>query len=95
MSNSCTLLVRPRKNHPQIKQGHLIVKKSDIPITTLDLDLRDPDQIGSLPDLSDDDDQDVVIDTNEETLYEPLKNRVINVKEYEHDHDQDVVFVPI
>ena len=99
MSNSCTLLVRPRKGHPKVNQGHLIVKKSQIPITTLDLDLRDPDdQIGSLPDLSEDDDQDVVIDNDEETIYEPLKQtHVINVKEYEHDQnvDEDVVFVPI
>lgn len=98
MSNSCTLLVRSRKNHPKINQGHLIVTKTQIPITTLDLDLRDPDdQIESLPDLSEDDDQDVVIE-NEETIYEPLKqSSIINVKEYEHDQniDEDVVFVPI
>ena len=80
-SNTCTLLVCQRKNHPRVNQGHLIIKKvfghldenQIVAITTIDLDLRDPDQIGSLPDLSDhdDDDQDVVIE-NDYLIYKML-----------------------
>jgi hypothetical protein len=65
-SNFATLLVRTRQSHPTANQGHLIVKKyfghleaaQSIPVTTLDLDLRDPIEITSLPDLEQHLDQD-------------------------------------
>ncbi len=58
-SNFATLLVRPRKGHPKANQGHLIVKKEFghletaqlVAVTTIELDLRDPNEIQSLPDL--------------------------------------------
>ena len=53
-SNFATLLVRPRKSHPSPNIGHLIIKKAfghitechAEAVTTIDLDLRDPDSIG-------------------------------------------------
>ena len=96
--------MRQRKLHPKVNQGHLIVKKvfghldenQIVAITTIDLDLRDPEHIGSVPDLSPDhtdDDRDVVVENDYETL---PNNKVINVKEYDHCDDQnDVVFVPV
>ena len=98
MSNFATLLVRPRKSHPEPNLGHLIIKKSfghidefqQVSLTTLDLDLRDPLEITSLPDLREedlneiiddnDDNEDVVVvmtpddDQDEETIYEDVPN---------------------
>lgn len=105
VSNFATLLVRPRKSHPEPNRGHLIIKKAfghieerqQVSLTTMNLDLRDPLDISSLPDLKVDldeaieneidDNEDVVVVTtpDEEIIYEDVPNKkqnVIAVKEY-------------
>ena len=96
VSNFATLLVRPRKSHPEPNRGHLIIKKAfghidefqQVSLTTLDLDLRDPLEITSLPDLREedldeiiddnDDNEDVVVvmtpDDDEDRIYEDVPN---------------------
>merc|ERR1719369_725837 len=83
VSNFATLLVRPRKSHPEANRGHLIIKKAfghieecqQLSMTTINLDLRDPLEINSLPDLKvdldeinedEDDNEDVVVTTPDE-----------------------------
>lgn len=105
-SNLATLLVRPRKSHPNASRGHLIIKKAfghiaesqHVAMKTIDLDLRDPSEITSLPDLKaeDDDDQDVVqvkSSDYEDVVPKPAEN-VIKVKEFNKDDNEDLVFLP-
>lgn len=115
-SNFATLLVRPRKSHPHPNVGHLIVKKAFghlqenqfESLTTIDLDLRDPMELSSLPDLknvaigsvNDDDDDDVVVDKDYEDVEVPnnkdKSKNVINVKEYSPRQDEDdLVFIQV
>ena len=78
VSNFATLLVRPRKSHPEPNRGHLIIKKAfghieerqQVSLTTMDLDLRDPLDISSLPDLKVDLDEVIEneIDDNEDVV---------------------------
>lgn len=92
-SNFGTLLVRARKSHPQPNRGHLIIKKAfghiaenqHVSVTTMDLDLRDPMEINSLPDLKNKDYEDVP---------NVQEKNVINVKEYSPRDEDDIVFVP-
>ena len=78
VSNFATLLVRPRKSHPEPNRGHLIIKKAfghieerqQVSLTTMNLDLRDPLDISSLPDLKVDLDEAIEneIDDNEDVV---------------------------
>jgi len=98
VSNFATLLVRPRKSHPEANRGHLIIKKAfghieenqQLSLTTMNLDLRDPLEISSLPDLKVDldeinedeidDNEDVVVFTKQdkEKIYEDVPNNCEN-----------------
>jgi len=104
VSNFATLLVRPRKSHPEANRGHLIIKKAfghieecqQLSLTTMNLDLRDPLEISSLPDLKVDldeineddvdDNEDVVVVNiednvqDEERIYEDVPNNCENTK---------------
>ena len=90
VSNFATLLVRPRKSHPEPNRGHLIIKKAfghieerqQVSLTTMNLDLRDPLDISSLPDLKVDldeaieneiDDNEAVIEKNITAFFTSLK----------------------
>lgn len=107
-SNLATLLVRPRQHHPMSKRGHLIIKKAfghiqesqHVALKTIDLDLRDPSEINSLPDLKteDDDDQDVIVKDYEDVVPKAaaISENVIKVKEFNNpkDDNEDLVFLP-